>query len=106
MMKLLTTTLRLLKKKMMTLHFSQTVSETHFNHQLGAACFFELEKFDECILDCDRAIELNKDFSKAYLRKAIALREKLDLVGALDVLKAGLTVEPGNESMTKEFNEI
>ena len=26
--------------------------------------YLELEKFDECIADCDRAIELNKDFSK------------------------------------------
>jgi hypothetical protein len=31
---------------------------------IGAAVYTELERFDECIADCDRAIELNKDFSK------------------------------------------
>ena len=30
----------------------------------GATVYFEMELFDKCIEDCDRAIELKKDFSK------------------------------------------
>ena len=31
---------------------------------LGATVYFEMELFDKCIQDCDKAIELKKDFSK------------------------------------------
>ena len=36
--------------------------------------YLELEKFDECITDCDRAIELNKDFSKVRKVGEITVR--------------------------------
>jgi len=49
---------------MMTQLSTLTVRITILFNILGAAVFVELEKFDECIQDCDRAIELNKDFSK------------------------------------------
>lgn len=58
-----------------------------------ATSLFELEKFDDCILDCDKCIELNPQFVKAYFRKALALREKLDDVQAVAVLEKGLEFE-------------
>jgi hypothetical protein len=31
---------------------------------IGSTVYFEIEKFDECITDCDKALELKKDFVK------------------------------------------
>ena len=34
------------------------------------------------------------------------MREKLDLLGAMEALKEGLTIEPSNEAMQKTMEEI
>ena len=64
-----------------------------------------MEKFDESIQDCDRAIEINSKFAKAYFRKAQALREKLDNLAAIEALKTALELEPSNEECIKAFEE-
>jgi len=45
-------------------------------YQNRAACNEALSQYDKVIEDCDRAIQLNKSYTKAYLRRARAL-EKL-----------------------------
>ena len=42
---------------------------------------------------------------KAYFRKAVALREKLDNLSALESLKKALELEPSNEEFIKLFEE-
>lgn len=42
---------------------------------IGAQVFLDLEKFDQCIEDCELAIKLNPEGPKAYYRKGLALRE-------------------------------
>ncbi len=46
-----------------------------------------LEKFQDSINDCEKALEVNPKFVKAYFRKAQALRENLDNLGAMEALK-------------------
>jgi protein-histidine N-methyltransferase len=62
--------------------------------EIGAAVYIALERFEDAITDCDRALEINDKFVKAYFRKAQALREKLDNLAAIEALKKGLEIEP------------
>ncbi len=55
--------------------------------------YLETEAFDKCIDDCDRCLECDPKFLKAYFRKAQALREKLMDEAALEVLKKALEIE-------------
>ncbi len=64
-----------------------------------------IDKFDDAITDCDRALEVSKQFTKAYYRKALALREKLDNLSALETLKKAIELEPANEEYKKLFEE-
>ena len=64
-----------------------------------------MEKFDDAINDCDRALELNQTFVKGYFRKAQALREKLDNLGAMEALKRAIELEPGNEEFRQLMEE-
>ena len=72
---------------------------------LGAAVYTAIEKFEDAIKDCDRALEINAGFVKAYFRKAVALREKLDNLSAMESLKKALELEPSNEEFIKLFEE-
>lgn len=64
-----------------------------------------IEKFDEAITDCDRALEVNNTFTKAFYRKALAQREKLDNLSALETLKKAIELEPANEEYKKLFED-
>lgn len=37
-----------------------------------AICYFNLNRFEECIRDCDKAIRITPQFSKVYKKKAQA----------------------------------
>ena len=45
-----------------------------------AACYTKLMSFDLSLKDCEKAIELDPKFIKAYLRKANAQKGKSDIV--------------------------
>lgn len=64
-----------------------------------------INKFDDAITDCDRALEVNNTFTKAYFRKALAQREKLDNLSALETLKKAIELEPANEEYKKLFED-
>lgn len=72
---------------------------------LGAAVYTAIEKFDDAIKDCDRALEINAGFVKAYFRKALALREKLDNLSAMESLKKAIELEPSNQEYKQLFDE-
>lgn len=64
--------------------------------------FTAIEKFDDAIKDCDKALEINPQFVKGYFRKALALREKLDNISAMEALKKAIEIEPTNQ----EFKDL
>ena len=45
-------------------HYYQSLYSCLFQPIIGAAVYIALEKFDEAISDCDRAIEINSKFVK------------------------------------------
>ena len=77
-----------------------------------AAVYFEMGKLDECIKDCDAAIEkgpaLRADYkmiARALTRKGNALRKKGDLEGAMKTYKKSLT-EHRNADTLKRLNGL
>jgi small glutamine-rich tetratricopeptide repeat-containing protein alpha len=62
-----------------------------------ANCFLELASYEECIVDCNRAIEIDPTFSKSYYRKAKALVNQQKLTDAMETLKQGIEQDPENE---------
>lgn len=61
-----------------------------------AAAELMLLQYKEAIQDCDRAISLDNNCSKAFFRKATALKGLGNLDGAIDSLTAGLVADPEN----------
>jgi tetratricopeptide (TPR) repeat protein len=61
------------------------------NDSLGAQVYITLRQFEAAVQDCNKALEINPDWTKAYFRKAMALSEMTELLGsdeqALAVLK-------------------
>ena len=80
-----------------TAFYTNRMQNKNFQYLLGAAVYTAIEKFDDAIKDCDRALEINGGFVKAYFRKAVALREKLDNLSAMESLKKAIELEPSNE---------
>jgi len=67
-----------------------------------ANCFLELASYEECIVDCNKAIEIERTFSKSYYRKAKALVNQQKLTEAMETLKEGIEADPTNE-IIKQF---
>ena len=59
----------------------------------------ELKKYEDCIADCDKAIELEPTFIKSYYRKAKALFKQAKGDAALETGSLGLQYEPNNEHL-------
>lgn len=48
----------------------------------GANVYYKLERFEEAIADCQQAIEIDPNFTKAYYRQGLALYEQTDVEGS------------------------
>jgi stress-induced-phosphoprotein 1 len=55
------------------------------NYSNRAACYMKLMAFPEADKDVDKALELDPNFVKAYIRKAAILYAKRDFMKAIDV---------------------
>jgi len=66
------------------------------NLSKGAQVYIDLKRFEEAIEDCDKAIAVNKDWLKAYVRKAIAHREQFTdpkaIIKSIEVFKQCMEV--------------
>lgn len=58
-----------------------------------AICYFNLNRFEECIRDCDRAIRINPQFTKVYKKKVQACLNVLKFEEAVETAKAYAAVE-------------
>jgi len=50
--------------------YNKTLTSTLYANR--AACYLKLKKYDEAVSDCNKAIELNDGYAKAYLRRGEA----------------------------------
>ena len=63
--------------------------------------------YQEAVADCDKAIEINKDWLKAYIHKGIAVREMVEdqksLYIALEVFKQGHQLASSQNEINDEI---
>ena len=58
------------------------------------------------MVDCDKALAIDKTFPKAYFRKASSMRSLGHLDGAIECLTLGLQHEPGNAAAAKDLRDL
>lgn len=65
--------------------------------------FYHLEKYEEAILDCDRAIEIDPTFTKAYYRQGLAQYELVHSpeaqLKAIELFEKAVQMDPENADM-------
>lgn len=71
-----------------------------------ALCFLKLEKFDDCIADCSKAIELKPELSKSYYRRMLAYEALEKNVAALDDCKKVMELEPNKSIYVKNLQQL
>jgi len=75
--------------------------EPAFRLNRAAAYLMTLE-YKQCVTDCDAAIALDAAQSKAYFRKATALRSMGRVDAAIEALQTGLVRDPTNKEGIKQ----
>lgn len=58
-----------------------------------ALCYFNMDRFEECVRDCDRAIRINPSCSKAYKKKFQACINILKFDEAVEAAKTYANIE-------------
>eukprot|EP00835_Amoeboradix_gromovi_P006868 NODE_922_length_3086_cov_0.393036.p1 type:complete len:487 gc:universal NODE_922_length_3086_cov_0.393036:2916-1456(-) len=71
-----------------------------------SACYHKLVAFPEALKDCEKCIELDPTFTKAYLRKATLQNAMKDNIKALETLDACAISCALNDAQKYEMNEI
>ena len=71
-----------------------------------SAMHLNLSEFDQAITDAEKAISLNPDYAKAYLRKGKALEGQQRLQEALDTYKLGLEKDKTNAQLLEASQEL
>jgi tetratricopeptide (TPR) repeat protein len=71
-----------------------------------AACDLNLKQYYHALYDCNRALELDPKFCKAYYRRAIALRELSRYKLARDDFVMVLSFEPDNKTASNEVGKL
>ena len=71
----------------------------------GANVFYHLEKYEEAILDCERAIQIDPNFTKAYYRQGLAQYELVHSPEAqrkaVELFERAVEMDPQNEEMNE-----
>ena len=71
-----------------------------------SAAYAALEKWEEAAEDGRACIRVKKDFIKGYFRLSVALRALKRYKEAVDNIKMGLAVDPGNADLKKQASEM
>lgn len=70
-----------------------------------AACYTKLTAFDLALKDCDKSIELDPLFLKAYLRKGNVLKGMGQIQKAMDVYEKAMEIAPDNDEAKQGYKE-
>lgn len=71
-----------------------------------ALCYLKLENFDDCVNDCDKAIELKPELSKSYYRRMLAYEALGKNVIALEDCKKVIELEPNKTIYDKNYQQL
>ena len=63
-----------------------------------AICYFNLNRFEDCIRDCNNALRMNPQLSKAYKKKYQACLNVLKFDEAVDAAKAYANLEKNHST--------
>jgi stress-induced-phosphoprotein 1 len=86
-------------------HYTESIKRNPFDprsYTNRATCLIKLMALPEADKDCDKAIELDPEFTKAYIRKASILFAKKDYMKCVDMCNVALT----KDGEGKHANEI
>eukprot|EP00632_Arachnochrysis_sp_CCMP2950_P005298 CAMPEP_0185706472 /NCGR_PEP_ID=MMETSP1164-20130828/21927_1 /TAXON_ID=1104430 /ORGANISM="Chrysoreinhardia sp, Strain CCMP2950" /LENGTH=320 /DNA_ID=CAMNT_0028373877 /DNA_START=184 /DNA_END=1146 /DNA_ORIENTATION=- len=78
----------------------------HTFYSNRSAAYAALEMWEEAAEDGRSCIRVKKDFIKGYFRLAVALRALKRYKDAVDNIKMGLAVDPGNADLKKQASEM
>ena len=68
-----------------------------------SAMYYNLNDFENALLDAEEAIYLKPDYAKAYLRKGNALEKQYKYQEALDTYKTGLQKDKNNTQLLEAY---
>jgi len=90
-------------------HFSGAIAKDGtnavlFSNRSGALA--SMGKYDEALLDADKATSLRPEWGKVYSRRAAALYGLGRYAESIETYKRGLEVEPGNPQMTQAAADV
>ena len=71
-----------------------TDSPNHVYYANRGNTYLALEMYQECIQDCDKAIQIDPNYIKSYMRKVKALISLKMFEEARQTVKDGLEVDP------------
>ena len=71
-----------------------------------AQCLFSLGMYDESVKYCDKALEADKFYVKAYYRKICCLIAMKRTIEAGEILKLALSIIPNNEQLLSLKNKV
>ncbi|KAI8128674.1 RNA polymerase II-associated protein 3 [Lucilia cuprina] len=71
-----------------------------------ALCYLKLERYDECIDDCERAIDIDRLAVKAYYRRMMANESLGNNMDALKDCTTVLMIEPKNSEAKRSLERI
>ena len=71
-----------------------------------SAMYYNLNDFENALLDAEEAIYLKPDYAKAYLRKGNALEKQYKYQEALDTYKIGLQKDKNNIQLLEAYQKL
>lgn len=66
----------------------------------------ELHNYEECIGDCNKAIELDENYTKSYYRKSKALYYQNKLQESMDCILVAKDKDPDNVDIKKFIDDL
>eukprot|EP00088_Acartia_fossae_P002704 TRINITY_DN11113_c0_g2_i1.p1 TRINITY_DN11113_c0_g2~~TRINITY_DN11113_c0_g2_i1.p1 ORF type:complete len:331 (+),score=88.03 TRINITY_DN11113_c0_g2_i1:65-1057(+) len=70
-----------------------------------AACYTKLTAFDLALKDCDKSIELDSSFVKAYLRKGNVLKAMGQVQKAMEVYEKAMEIAPDSDEAKQGYRD-
>jgi tetratricopeptide (TPR) repeat protein len=90
-------------------HYSNSVRldpEEPTSYCNRALAYIKIKNFEKGLSDCNKAILLKSDYTKAYYRRAVCLMGLSKFSEALNSLLHVLSNAPNNQEVTEEINNL
>jgi len=79
--------------------------KNHVYYTNRALCYASMGRWDKSLRDADKSISLNKDWTKGWYRRGVALRELKDYSKALEAFDQCQNLDSKNDEYKKAYTE-